>query len=135
LSRGRERRRHQRQQRRDVDGGEEPARQLTARCGEREQKAQCGPGAPDQQGEQQAVAERLDLMPVGQHRNEAGGGEPALIGQHPDQQHCQRVDHEQRQQRPEHEHGRCHRRIVADSRRRRRPMTSCAHCDASDRAD
>ena len=54
------------------------------------------PGDADQRGEQQAVPERADLMPVGQDRGDAGGRERAVIGQHPREQHRERIDDEKR---------------------------------------
>ena len=82
------------------------ARQAAPRRGEREQEAQRRPDEPDQEREQQAVPERADLVPVGQHRRDAGGRERAVVGQHPREQHRQRIHDEEREQQPQREDGR-----------------------------
>ena len=101
-----ERRGHEREQNAGVDDAEQPAWEPAARRGEREQEAEGGSGDADERGEQQAVPERADLMAIRQDGRDAGRRERAMVGQHPHEQHRQRIDDEQGEQQPQREHRR-----------------------------
>ena len=99
--RRRERRGDERQQHARVDDAEKPSRQPAARGGEREQEAERRSQRADQRGEEQAVPESANLMAIGQDRREAGRGDRAVVGQHPREQHRERIHDEQREQEPQ----------------------------------
>jgi hypothetical protein len=111
--RRRERWRHERQQDRGVDRGQEPARQAGARGSEREYEADDRAADPDQEGEEQAVPERADLVLLGEDLGEARHRELAAVEQHAREQHGEREDDEQADQEPQDERAQRDGRITA----------------------
>ena len=103
--RGGERRRDQRQQRRRVEDRAPAPRQAGAHGGEGEQEAERGAGDADQRAEQQAVAEGAQVIGVARDRQQRAGGEAAAVEEGAGHQRAQREDHEEGEQRPQHEHG------------------------------
>ena len=61
------------------------------------------PSDSDERREQEAVPERADLMAIGEDLRDAGRRERSLVGQHPREQHRERIDDEEREQEPQHE--------------------------------